>query len=92
VRSSFHLHSTTSSRVNEEISHVVSHNSLDNYIFPCSFSDFNRHLGNKLRQKRFFGGPKKTATEEARETLATTILAHVPVRPFVLAKNELYLM
>lgn len=40
----------------------------------------NRFLGSKLRQKRFFGGPKKTPVEEAREILATNILAHVPVR------------
>ena len=33
-----------------------------------------------MRQKRFFGGPQKTPIEEARELLATTILAHVPVR------------
>ena len=41
-----------------------------------------RHLGNKLRQKRFFGGPKKTPMDEAREALAETVLAHVPVRVF----------
>lgn len=70
----------------------VSHFTLDNYIFLFILSGFNRHLGNKLRQKRFFGGPKKTAVEEARETLATTILAHVPVRLFVLVKYELYLI
>lgn len=40
----------------------------------------NRHLGNKMRQKRFFGGPKKTPVEEAREALAVAVLAHVPVR------------
>jgi DNA-directed RNA polymerase III subunit RPC2 len=39
----------------------------------------NSYLGKKLRQKRFFGGPQKTPIEEARELLATTILAHVPV-------------
>lgn len=38
------------------------------------------YLGKKLRQKRFFGGPQKTPIEEARELLATTILAHVPVK------------
>lgn len=38
-----------------------------------------RYIGNKLRVKRFFGGPKKTPIDEARELLSTTILAHVPV-------------
>jgi hypothetical protein len=41
---------------------------------------FNRHLGKKMRQKRFFAGPKKTPMDEAREALAVQVLAHVPVR------------
>jgi DNA-directed RNA polymerase III subunit RPC2 len=39
-------------------------------------------LAKKLRQKRFFWGPKKTPLDEAREALAETVLAHVPVRAF----------
>lgn len=39
-------------------------------------------MAKKLRQKRFFGGPKKTPLDEAREALAETVLAHVPVRAF----------
>lgn len=38
-----------------------------------------KYLGNKVRRQRMWGGPKKTKMEEARELLATTILAHVPV-------------
>ena len=36
-------------------------------------------MGNKLRVKRFWSGPKKTKLEEARETLHGVVLAHVPV-------------
>lgn len=38
-----------------------------------------RFLGNKVRRQRMWGGPKKTKMEEARELLASLILAHVPV-------------
>ena len=48
---------------------------ITNYFIVGGFS----YIGNKVRLKRFFGGPKKTAIDEARELLATTILAHVPV-------------
>ena len=41
-----------------------------------------KYIGNKVRQKRFFGGQKKTPVDEARELLATTILAHVAVSNF----------
>ena len=39
-----------------------------------------RYLGSKVRQRRMWGGPRKSKMEEAREILATTILAHVPVK------------
>ncbi|KAK2158794.1 hypothetical protein LSH36_164g11051 [Paralvinella palmiformis] len=38
-----------------------------------------KYMGNKVRQRRMWGGPKKTKVEEARELLQGTILAHVPV-------------
>jgi hypothetical protein len=41
---------------------------------------YNRHLGKKMRSKRFFADPKKTPMDEAREALAVQVLAHVPVR------------
>ncbi|KAI9563545.1 hypothetical protein GHT06_011008 [Daphnia sinensis] len=50
-----------------------------------------KYLGNKLRQKRFFGGPKKTPVEEAREMLATAVLAHVPVDNFNFKAKAMYL-
>jgi hypothetical protein len=37
-------------------------------------------LGSKTKQKRFFSpGPKKSPVDEARDLLATVVLAHVPV-------------
>ncbi|XP_049793782.1 DNA-directed RNA polymerase III subunit RPC2 [Schistocerca nitens] len=42
-----------------------------------------RYIGGKLKQKRFFSpAPKKTPIDEARDLLATTVLAHVPVENF----------
>nr|XP_033807945.1 DNA-directed RNA polymerase III subunit RPC2 isoform X2 [Geotrypetes seraphini] len=41
-----------------------------------------KYIGNKVRRQRMWGGPKKTKMEEARELLASTILAHVPVKEF----------
>ena len=41
-----------------------------------------RHMGTKVRQRRMWGGPKKTKMEEARELMAETVLAHVPVGMF----------
>lgn len=38
-------------------------------------------MGNKLRQKQFFSGSKKTKSEEVREILQGVVLAHVPVSP-----------
>ena len=42
-----------------------------------------KYMGNKVRQRRMWGGPKKTKVEEARELLQGTILAHVPVSSMV---------
>ncbi|XP_061415849.1 DNA-directed RNA polymerase III subunit RPC2 [Lethenteron reissneri] len=41
-----------------------------------------RYVGNKVRRQRMWGGPKKSKMDEARELLATTVLAHVPVKEF----------
>lgn len=51
-----------------------------------------KYLGNKVRRQRMWGGPKKTKMEEARELLATTILAHVPVSDLVLNNQMLFLL
>ncbi|XP_045103150.1 DNA-directed RNA polymerase III subunit RPC2-like [Portunus trituberculatus] len=51
-----------------------------------------KYIGNKVRQKRFFDrGPKKTPVDEARDLLATTILAHVPVEKFNFKMKAIYL-
>ncbi|XP_076040363.1 RNA polymerase III subunit RpIII128 isoform X1 [Oratosquilla oratoria] len=51
-----------------------------------------KYIGNKVRQKRFFDrGPKKTPVDEARDLLATTILAHVPVEKFNFKMKSIYL-
>ncbi|XP_014670724.1 PREDICTED: DNA-directed RNA polymerase III subunit RPC2-like [Priapulus caudatus] len=50
------------------------------------------YIGNKVRQRRVWGssGGKKSKTEEARELLATTILAHVPVVEFNFKVKAIY--
>ncbi|XP_050737527.1 DNA-directed RNA polymerase III subunit RPC2-like [Eriocheir sinensis] len=51
-----------------------------------------KYIGNKIRQKRFFDrGPKKTPVDEARDFLATTVLAHVPVEKFNFKMKSVYL-
>lgn len=51
-----------------------------------------RYMGGKVRQRKMFGGgTKKTAVEEARDLLATTILAHVPVEQFNFKLKALYM-
>ncbi|CAL4144068.1 unnamed protein product, partial [Meganyctiphanes norvegica] len=51
-----------------------------------------KYIGSKLRQKRFFDrGPKRTPVEEARDLLATTVLAHVPVEKFNFKMKSIYL-
>jgi len=71
------FHSTTSIAVYENAAHTCPFKFLSTFFY---LNTIHRYLGKKLRQKRFFGGPQKTPIEEARELLATTILAHVPVR------------
>lgn len=42
-----------------------------------------RYVGSRTKQKRFFSpAPKKSPVDEARDLLATVILAHVPVENF----------
>lgn len=50
------------------------------------------YIGKKTRQKRFFGpsGKPKPAIDEARDLLATTILAHVPVENFNFKLKAIY--
>ncbi|XP_064100061.1 DNA-directed RNA polymerase III subunit RPC2-like [Macrobrachium nipponense] len=51
-----------------------------------------KFIGNKVRQKRFFDrGIKKSPVDEARDLLATTILAHVPVEKFNFKMKSIYL-
>uniref|UniRef100_UPI00358DE3D5 DNA-directed RNA polymerase III subunit RPC2 isoform X2 n=1 Tax=Myxine glutinosa TaxID=7769 RepID=UPI00358DE3D5 len=50
-----------------------------------------RYIGNKVRRQRMWGGPKKTKMEEARELLANTVIAHVPVKDFNFRSKCLYI-
>ena len=50
-----------------------------------------RHLASKMRQKKFFGGPRKSPVEDARDMLVNTVLAHVPVENFDFKMKALYL-
>ena len=38
-----------------------------------------KYVGNKLRPQPAWSRSRKSRSEEAREVLATTVLAHVPV-------------
>jgi DNA-directed RNA polymerase III subunit RPC2 len=45
---------------------------------------YSRYLGSKTKQKRFFSSaPKKSPVDEARDLLATMVLAHVPVSSYL---------
>merc|ERR1719500_2124125 len=50
-----------------------------------------KHLASKMRQKKFFGGPKKSPVDDARDMLVNTVLAHVPVENFDFKMKALYL-
>merc|ERR1719317_1908191 len=50
-----------------------------------------KHLASKMRQKKFFGGPKKSPIDDARDMLVNTVLAHVPVVNFNFKMKALYL-
>ncbi|KAA0188110.1 hypothetical protein HAZT_HAZT004280 [Hyalella azteca] len=52
-----------------------------------------QYIGDRVNQKRFLnkGGPKKSAIDEARDLLTTTILAHVPVKNFDFKRKAVYL-
>lgn len=49
------------------------------------------YIGAKTKQKKFGGGEKKTPVDEARDLLATTVLAHVPVEKFNFKVKVTYL-
>ncbi|XP_030837083.1 DNA-directed RNA polymerase III subunit RPC2 [Strongylocentrotus purpuratus] len=51
-----------------------------------------KYMGMKVRQRRMWGGgSKKSKVDEARELLATTILAHIPVVQFNFRAKSIYL-
>lgn len=50
-----------------------------------------KHLASKMRQKKFFGGPKKSPIDDARDMLVNTVLAHVPVVNFNFKMKALYM-
>ena len=41
--------------------------------------------------KKFYSGPKKTPVEDARDVLANTVLAHVPVENFNFKMKAVYM-
>ena len=50
-----------------------------------------KHIASKMRQKRFFSGPKKSPVDDARDMLINTVLAHVPVENFNFKMKAVYL-
>uniref|UniRef100_A0A1B6DRA4 DNA-directed RNA polymerase subunit beta n=1 Tax=Clastoptera arizonana TaxID=38151 RepID=A0A1B6DRA4_9HEMI len=58
----------------------------------CTQNQALSYIGRKTKQKRFFGpgGKQKPAIDEARDLLATTILAHVPVENFNFKLKAIY--
>ncbi|XP_070566303.1 DNA-directed RNA polymerase III subunit RPC2-like [Ptychodera flava] len=49
-----------------------------------------KYIGSKIRQRRMWG-PKKSIIDEARDLLAGTVLAHVPVHEFNFRTKCIYL-
>ena len=48
-----------------------------------------KYIGNRVRQRRMWGGPRKTKVDEARDVLHGVVLAHVPVgSKFLLQPNR----
>ncbi|KAL4232908.1 DNA-directed RNA polymerase III subunit RPC2 [Mactra antiquata] len=50
-----------------------------------------KHIGNRIRQRRMWGGPKKTKVDEARDVLHGVVLAHVPVTEWNFKLKAVYL-
>ena len=50
-----------------------------------------KHIASKMKQKRFFSGPKKSPMDDARDMLINTVLAHVPVENFNFKMKAFYL-
>ena len=50
-----------------------------------------KFISTKLKAKKYFSGAKKSPVDEAREVLADTILAHVPVKNFDFKMKAVYM-
>ena len=50
-----------------------------------------KYIATKMRQKRFFSGPKKSPSDDARDMLVNTVLAHVPVENFNFKMKAVFL-
>ncbi|XP_060608469.1 DNA-directed RNA polymerase III subunit RPC2-like [Ruditapes philippinarum] len=50
-----------------------------------------KYIGNRIRQRRMWGGPKKTKVDEARDVLHGVVLAHVPVVEWNFKLKAVYL-
>ncbi|XP_074641286.1 DNA-directed RNA polymerase III subunit RPC2-like [Tubulanus polymorphus] len=50
-----------------------------------------KYIGNRIRQRRMWGAPKRTKMDEAREVLGGVVLAHVPVQQWNFKMKAAYL-
>ena len=50
-----------------------------------------KYISTRMKVKRFVSGPKKTPVEDARDVLANTVLAHVPVENFNYKMKAVYM-
>ncbi|XP_052245224.1 DNA-directed RNA polymerase III subunit RPC2-like [Dreissena polymorpha] len=50
-----------------------------------------KYIGNRIRQRRMWGGPKKTKVDEARDVLHGVLLSHVPVVEWNFKMKAVYL-
>ena len=50
-----------------------------------------KYISTKMKVKRFNTGPKKSPIDDARDVLANTVLAHVPVENFNYKMKAVYM-
>ena len=86
----------------QEIVQMVGTEDLMMTAFAASLEECNRafiftqlqalkYIASKMKVKKFFSGVKKSPIEDARDILANTILAHVPVENFNFKMKAVYL-
>ena len=50
-----------------------------------------KYIASKMKVKKFFSGPKKSPIDDARDVLANTVLAHVPVESYNYKMKTIYM-